>query len=414
MSNNDISRKLNALKSIARFGKHQFMNLGPGAMIRMFGSGRNLVSFIAVKSLNEFDSITTELYKTNSKVPENYTLNTFQSEVAGLLRKLHKENRDATKKDWDSFSQHLINKPNITVHILAPIYGVKMDSTTVKLGDFIIYNPLDIKQVLRTEFPTIYKRRNTKALSNNEYKIGITVTAKDVDKCYELADNYFSSFENTANFITANFHKTNRIGIFNYTSSKSIDTFILAPAKVYKTTKSMEHFATVQIDNPYYQDEETGNKTLWKWITKKESKLQHKIIDAVEWCGRASVESDDSKAVLQYIISIEALLHTEESSPIKPSIISLMSDMVAFLLGDTYEQRISYKTYVRELYNIRSAISHGGSKLNVSTINLHTALVLCHKIIRKIITAEPYKSCLTKKELCLCLENLKYGKPQKK
>lgn len=413
MANNDISRKLNTLKSTARFGKHQFMNLGPGAMIRIFGRGRNLVSFIAVKSLNEFNSITTELYKTNPKIPKNYTLNTFQSEVANVLGKLHKEKRDATKTDWENFIEDLIKKANITVHIIAPIYGIKMDNPTIKLGDFIIYNPLNIKQILKTEFPTIYKRRNSKALSNKDYKIGITVTAKDIDKCYELADNSFSSFENTANFITANFHKTNRIGIFNYSSAKNIDTFIFAPAKVYKTTKSMELFSTVQIDNPYYQDEENGNKILWEWITKKENKLQQKIIDAVEWCGRASVESDDSKAVLQYIISIEALLHTEESSPIKPSIISLLSDMVAFLLGDTYEQRISYKNYVRELYDVRSTISHGGSKLNVSTINLHTALILCHKIIRKIITTEPYRSFQTKKDLCICLGNLKYGKPKK-
>ncbi len=389
------------------------MNLGPGAMIKMFGKGKNLVSFISVGVLNEFDSITATLYKSNPKIPRNYTLNTFQFELAELLRILHIEQRDAKQVDWEKFIERIINKENITVHILAPIYGVKMDSPILKLGDFTIYNPSNKGQVLKTEFPTIYKRRNTKSLLNQDYKIGITVTAKDLDKCYELAEKSFSAFENIANFITATFHKTNRIGIFNYSASKNIDSFIISPSKVLKTTKIIEQFTTVQIDNPYYQNDENGNKTLWQWITMEKNNLQQKIMDSVEWCGRASVEADDSKAVLLYTISIEALLQYDESSPIKPSIMSLLSDMVAFLLGETFEQRISYRDYIRELYSVRSAISHGGSKSNISSINLHTAFIMCHKIIRKIITTEPFKNFQTKKDLCIYLGDLKFGKPQK-
>ena len=167
----------------------------------------------------------------------------------------------------------------------------------------------------------------------------------------------------------------------------------------------------MNIDNPQYQNDENGNQTIWQWITQEKNTLQGKIMDSIEWCGKATVESDDSKGLLQYIISIESLLQFDEGTFISSSIVSQLSDMVAFLLGETYKQRLSYVKYIRDLYHIRSALSHGG-KGNISEISLHTAFILCHKIIRKVITQKPFSEFKTKESLCRYLINLKYGTPE--
>ena len=43
MSNKDISRKINQLKNLARFGEHRFINLCKGTAIRMFWEGQDTV-----------------------------------------------------------------------------------------------------------------------------------------------------------------------------------------------------------------------------------------------------------------------------------------------------------------------------------------------------------------------------------
>jgi len=84
--------------------------------------------------------------------------------------------------------------------------------------------------------------------------------------------------------------------------------------------------------------------------------------------------------------------------------------MIAFLLGENYEERIEYAAYIKDLYSKRSAIVHGGIT-HLNYILLHTANVLCHKIIRILLSEFPYKKFKTKKELCQYLSRLKYGEP---
>ena len=190
---NDISRKLNELKNIARFGKHPYMNLSKDAAVKMFGTGENTVSFIAVGTLKEFDKITAHLYKYQSRISDNYSLIYFINELVDLLRYLHKENREAQKNDWDHFAVRLLNREDLSVHILAPIYGLTMISPTVRIGEFIIYNPSHILQILKTQYPDIPELTDNKSSFDDNFKIGITVKAKDIDKCYQLAEKAFQA-----------------------------------------------------------------------------------------------------------------------------------------------------------------------------------------------------------------------------
>lgn len=411
MSNQDISRKLNQLKDSAKFGRHQFMNLGKDAIIKIFGKGKNAVSFIAVRRVREFNEISEYLYNSEQAIVAVYSLITFQEELCGLLRIINQENRKANLADWKGFVKGLKEKPDISVKSLASIYGVTMIQPTLTLGDFTIYKPSEVNQLIIAEYPKMPKSKKSQLNFGGTYVIGITVKSKDFQKCYELADKAFYSFENVANFVTAGFHKTNRIGIFNYSFSKKVVSISLTQDKFNKSTKTLEQFGIIPIDNPIYQDIENGNKKMWEWITLERNDLQQKILDSIEWAGKALVESDDSKALLQYIISIEALLQYDEGKFIVPSIVSQLSDMVAFLLGESHKQRVSYSTYIKDLYKIRSSITHSG-KSNISDMSLHTAHILTHKIIRKIITTSPYNTFVSKKSLCKYLIELKYGIPE--
>ncbi|WP_026750683.1 HEPN domain-containing protein [Sediminibacterium sp. C3] len=408
MSNKDISQKLNHLRTIAVFGKHQFMDLGKGAFVRIFGFDEDSVSFIAVKNVREFENITTYLYNSDVEISINYSFKTFQNKIADLLRSLNKEKSDIKKTDWENFKSKLNSQPVETVKVFAPIYGITMNQEAISFGDFTIYHPDQIKTRLEKEYPKVKNLTDKHVNFDGNYKIGVEVKARDIVKCQELAHRAFSSFENVANFVMSTFHKTKRIGVLDYSQFKKFETFLLSIEKVTISGITLEHFETVHIDDPIFQDPENGNAYIWNWITTNKNDLQQKIMDSIEWYGKAVIESDDSKALLQYIISIEALLQYDEGKLIVPSIVSQLCDMIAYLLGKSFEERVSYAENIKELYKIRSSITHSG-KSKISNLSLHTAQIICHMIIRKIITTEPYKNFQSKKSLCDYLIKLKYG-----
>jgi len=389
MSGKDISIKIKRLKTIAFFGKHRFMNLGIDAFAEVFEEGENAVSFISVGNVNEFDSISRYLYNSNNSIVDNYTLRTFQSELAKLLGKLNKEDRDAQKNDWTEFINGLNDKPIIEAQILAPIHGVTMNQDRINLGEFIIYKSSNFYKTLKDDYPKIVEMKANAMDFGTEYVIGIKKKAKDISKCQELAEKELYCFENVANFVTGGLHGLKRVGIVNYLDSRKFVSIILSGDSINESKQTLNSFEKVQIDNPSYLDEQNGNSIIWTLITSKKNELQRKIVESIEWCGRAMVEPDDSKALLQYIISIESLLQFDEKKLINPSIVSRLSDMIGFLLGQNRKQRLDYVKYVIDLYGERSSISHGGLR-NISYISLHTAMVLCHKIIRKFLTTETY------------------------
>ena len=294
--------------------------MSSGAFVEIFGSEKNAVSFIAVKSIGEFNTLTQYLYNADKRIVANFVLKTFQSKLSDLIRDLFKEDRNATIKDWNTFIDGMLKLPDNSVKILAPIFGIVMEQPTISLGDFALYQPSFADSYLKKEFPKASNLIDKHFNFKDEYMIGVTVKAKDLKKCEELATKAFYSFENVSNFITASFHKTNRIGIFNYSDSKKIVSFLTSETSITKSKRTLDNFQKVQIDDPIYNNEENCNNKLWKLITSSKNDLEEKIIDAIEWCGKALVEVDDSKALLQYIICIESLLQYEEDKFIAPSV----------------------------------------------------------------------------------------------
>lgn len=410
MVSKDISTKINKLKSIATFGIHSFMGLSKDAFVKIFGEGDNAVSFINVGNIKEYNSIVNYLYIHTSDIRENYSINIFENKLAELLRRLNREDREAKKNDWEEFSCQLLSSPDEQVKIVAPIFGVGMNESKIKLGDFTIFKSADFVEVLNEEYASAINLMSNHDYLNNEYLIGLTIKAKDIIKCYEIAEEAFYSFENVANFITGGFHKTTKIGIFNYYNSKTVVSLAITPKGVNEFRNELDCFDVVQIDSQLYRDAKNGNDQIWGWVMSPKNDFKAAVLKAIEWCGRAIVEPDDSKALLQYIIAIESLLQYDEGKFIVPSIVSQLSDMIAFLLGDSYAKRKSYATYIKELYRIRSSISHNGKK-DISSISLHNVNVLCHSIIRKVVSHEPFKKFETKKAFCDYLINLKYGQP---
>lgn len=386
-----ISDQINKLKNIARFGETQWKESSTAA-VRIFGTGEETVSFLSVGVLKEFRDITSTLYYSNQTIQYNYTHENFIVELVDLLRSLNKENREAENDDWINLINNLITRPNVETEIAVPLFGVLLQNPFIAFGDFTVYSSFALKE----KYPSII---NTKGdIANSEYFLVQRLSAKSVDKCREVAEKIFFMFENVANFITAGFHKTYKISLFDKWFSSHVEHLVFVNNKILQGVKTFHKFKPVRMEISYFNDELNGYGNVWRLITLKRNDLQDKILESIEWSGKASVETDDNKALLLYAIAIEAILnYTHNSSLYVPTTISL-ADSVAFLLGKNKKSRIQYASYVTELYRIRSGIVHGSVK-QVSELDLHTAFSLSHQVIKKILTEEPYKNFTSKKQL---------------
>ena len=112
-------------------------------------------------------------------------------------------------------------------------------------------------------------------VANSAIYISQYVFAKSINKCREIAEKKFFSFENISNFITAGFHKTHKISLLNSRSYEQLHHIVFYDNKVLSGGKTLYRFEPVKIDNPMYI--EGSNKMIWDLITTERTGLRMEV-----------------------------------------------------------------------------------------------------------------------------------------
>lgn len=95
-------------------------------------------------------------------------------------------------------------------------------------------------------------------------------------------------------------------------------------------------------------------------IAKSESErsnLERAIVTSIRWLGRGVAASDLPEKVLNFAAASERLLIGDEN---KSEIAERYSRRLAFLVGDTPQQRLEISIRARDLYKVRNAVIHAG------------------------------------------------------
>jgi len=123
-------------------------------------------------------------------------------------------------------------------------------------------------------------------------------------------------------------------------------------------------------------------------LAKKRNGLEDKIISAIQWAGKATVESKKEEAFLLYAISLESLILLDNE---KEELGYRLRTRVAHLLGGDLEGRTKISNKVRDLYTVRSKIVHSGSyqvtDADISLIRSYSKNCILH-----IVNNEPFSS----------------------
>jgi hypothetical protein len=123
-------------------------------------------------------------------------------------------------------------------------------------------------------------------------------------------------------------------------------------------------------------------------LVKNRSKLEERLLAAMQWAGRATVNRRKEESFLLYAIALESIVLVEEDNK---DLAYRLRTRVAHLMADDFESRLQISEDVKELYNTRSSIVHNG-QYQVTDASLSRIRFLAKNCIVHLLRDEPFAS----------------------
>lgn len=246
--------------------------------------------------------------------------------------------------------------------------------------------------------------------SEETLMIGINIQVKELARGYELTEKYFSQFENIIKYVAPTSSSNTQVDIINKPESYIDYIYTLYP-KGYRKKGDLKDYklSNIDLNHPAFFNPVNGTEYLFSLITKtKLNEIQERILKSVDWIGKGLREKDKCKGFVQIMFGLESLLNSQENEIIQPSILSKMSENIAFTMGHTYEDRIRLDKEFKKLYGIRSSIAHGRQDI-FSEGDFLILINISRLIIREFLTNNDLISISTFNKYLDWIKVKKYG-----
>lgn len=375
---------------------------------KSFGIGEMNVSFVGLDALSIFQAGLKKFYSYNKDIEQTISLKKFEASVIELIRSLKQTNRECTNDDIEKCFSELLKLNIIESEILYELYGAELNQPIYALGKFTIYNYSLAKDILHEKYPSLKSMDVLFENSQSNIFLGLTVKARENNKAVEIADSYANAFENIMNFMISDLSHQYSIGVFNFRGWQKTDRIIFNVSGLgFHVTQDLS--LEVNISDPFLLNTTTGNDKIWSLITKiDKSEIEKRLLQSIEWIGKGIHDTDKSKALVQFVFAVEVMLKFDEEKIIIPSIVSQLSDWLAFIIHEDHTMRIQTAKYFKQIYTKRSAIVHGGSKI-IDDKDLQLALQIAKQMVYSFLSKDPFNKMSSMKELSEYMTELKFN-----
>ncbi len=116
------------------------------------------------------------------------------------------------------------------------------------------------------------------------------------------------------------------------------------------------------------------------------STIEERLVSAIQWAGRATIDERNEEAFLLYAIALECLIMERGN---EPELGYRLRMRIAHLLGKDLDTRKEIRNAVGRLYGIRSAIVHKGEYV-ISESELNLMRFFAKESIMQVLTEEPF------------------------
>jgi len=375
---------------------------------KSFGIGEFNISFVGYQSVATYQNNLEELYKIDKNIYNTITIKTFEKSFINLIRLLRNEKRKAEKEDVQNLISDLKKNEIIESEVLYELYGCKMSKDTIQLGDFTIYDYAKSSDLIEKKYPYLANKELFFDRRKSDIFLSVKVKARENPKATELADEIVKVFENVFSYMISDFEHQRSVGVFNYRKWNNTSRIICNESNLgFSGTNDI--VLPVDIDSEFFIDKGQGNDKIWNLITKaNKSEIEKRLLQAIEWIGKGVYDKDNSKSLVQLVFAIEGMLQYNEKGIITPSIISQISDWLAFIIQDNPKKRKEVVKFFKQTYRKRSAIVHGGSKV-VDLDDLKIAFQIAKLMVISFLVHKPFCEFKTMQQLNEYITDLKFS-----
>ena len=408
----DYKKAQNLIKKLITIVERGSQDLNDDESYIKIGSFDNTLIFRGTNNIKAYRQTIDYLLEANNEIIETISSKTLKDKILTLIRNSI-EKEEVTVDEINGMYRELMDMPKMKCEVFYPVFGVNyFKKGPLELGPYTIYNKNIHRKALIEKNPDGEKILNEELdqIINSDVIIGIEVIVRETARAYEKARLDLQRFEDTVRFMIADHNKRYDVGIFNFNFYKR-SSALLITSESMGTNDNMTgtidklNLHQFPINGPIY-----GHDRVWIMLGKPNpTDLEKRIITAIEWSGKALRDEVPSRAFVQYIFGLEALLQFQQKGVmISPSITYQISEFAAFIISDELETRLEIEKTVKELYAKRSAIAHGGSN-NVSKEQLREALYLMKGIITALLVNKQFQEIKTMDQLNTWVKSKKYS-----
>jgi hypothetical protein len=374
--------------------------------------GGDTIYFVSENRIKYRDALS-KAFDLDKEIKRTYTLKKYESLLLEHFRECFFKKCLAKREDVSSFVKKLNEERIKTFSVFRDIHGIVLNSPTspLLLGGYTIYDFASQKEFIESRidskidsFPQIWFNDDT------EYLIEWKAEARHFEKALEIADEHFERFELILRYVIGSATNHFEVGVLNYQGWRHRRAYILSDmGKVSNSLTLHDPIKPIQLDDPYFVNEDNGYQTVWGFTTKTNlNKFQKRIMLAVEWIGQSIADPSPQSAFIKAAIALEIIFTYNERDIITPSIMNQISESIALILGSSVDERLKLESSVKKLYGLRSKIVHSGQK-NISQADYKTLVEIARSVIIKILTSDKLNSVDSVEELYTILKKFKYS-----
>ena len=347
-----------------------------------------ILTFQGYENTLHYESSIKKLYSVDLNIYKNFSHKEFEKEFIKDFKTLFDSTDSADASFFLNFLNRLNKKPTIHAAVIKDIYGIKLNNhrEPFKLGLFTIFHYPTHCDIINSK-TNISSSSIWRSEQKHEYLIGVEVSAKGKKKIIEIAYSLFSKFEKFISLLIGVYISDQRVSIIEPIGWYYDKSILITKDEVYSPSSLSGAYVPIDLDNPFYSDPDNGVNSLWNLLQfKKLTSVQSRLSSAIDWFGKACCEKNIENRFLFFMIAIESILTFQEKGVlVSPSIASVISDGIVFLLSDSSEDRKLLAKRINKLYQTRSSIAHG-AKHHVTEEDERDACKISRSLIMRFLT----------------------------
>ncbi|MER2169048.1 MAG: hypothetical protein ABS938_00275 [Psychrobacillus psychrodurans] len=359
----------------------------------------------------------TENKELNSMVSNNMIIGRFNQIIKNYIKNKDKDTtsntiKDDLIKDIKAFEVYASQKKKFKIYV--PVKGIKLYKDKVTLSNNVTLLNIDENTILEylpqmkteSEISQLYPTALEVEVVSAEFQKAMEHTidiGKFVVNYLRLVDYFGWDEEDLSVRLPGYGSLKEELRVFAVDSNWD---------GVHSWKNREKNEEILEMDHAFFEDLEKwglgqfGN-LLDKYLAFELSNLDVSVLRSITWFGESKVEVDMGARFVKLMLAIESLLNTNSSDPITAT----LRDRMAFILGETVEQRLEISKKMTELYKQRSEIvHHGSSKVNFE--NLMILQELTANAILEFLSNKKLLSFKNKKEMQDSFERTKYSNRQ--